>query len=223
MSVGTFHRYSRYTAVYATIYGPCTPCNGSTYGKYIHSLRFTTRVHVQTCTCPLHGRVQHVRAMYTAAYTARTRRVKASYGRVHDLCTREHDRTAVTRPCTGRLNGRVRAVFTARTRPCNGRVHGPCTGLQVYTGTRPLHGNVHSVYGSRTRQCSGRAAYTAAYMAVTRPCKSRVRPCTRTCTGRTRLCMGRVWPCTCYVHDGPCTRPFSVGRVDGEYTAVRWP
>ena len=153
--IGTSHRYSRFLhggvcyrlrAVYTGVYtgGPYTAVPmGSTYTHYDSQPVYTyrpTRAH-DRCT-----------AMYTVAYEPRTTytgcvhshvhdrihglctagRVTAGYGRVHDPCTRIN---GVTLPCTGRVNGRVRAVYTARTRPCNGRAYGPC---KVCMCTRPL-------------------------------------------------------------------------------------
>jgi len=124
------------------------------------------------------------------------------------------------RPCTclfqgrvragyGRVDGRVRAVYTAVSGRVHGRVHGryrsvcePCTRA-LYTAVYPaVFGHVlgwyTSVYAYTPR--NGRVhVYTAVTRLYTRPCNGGVRPCTR--------------PCTCRVHDGPCT-----GQADGPCT-----
>jgi len=101
------------------------------------------------------------RPMYKAVYAPCTRRAKAVYGTQTRSCTRPVYGRCIrpctwavsttvhtcTRPCTGRVDSRVRAVYTARvytarvtvytavyaTMCVHGRVHGPYTA--VYTKT----------------------------------------------------------------------------------------
>jgi len=167
MSVGTSHRYCRYTAavtqpsirpctghVHGCLHGPCRrpctwavhtartrpytrPSNGSTYGKYIHSLWFTARVGYTYTRA--HG-------CYTAVYMV-------AYG----PCT----------TCTGHVHGRVKAGYT--------------TGVHEYPSVTRT-----SIYG--------RVQVHRRNTAVYRPFSARVyvHTCTRPCTGRVGLCKG---PC----------------------------
>jgi len=142
-----------------------------------------------------------IQAVYTAKYTARTRRCTRSYTRVHG------PHTTATRPYTcrehsrvhGLVHGRLRAVHTAikgRTRPVHG-VYEQCTCLHGRVRTRPVYTAV-CVYGPCTRPCTWpvnglvhrrvHGPYTALYPA-------RTRLCTWSChvyTTRTGLLHGRV-------------------------------
>jgi len=236
--------YGRARAVY--VYRQCRrvymPCTRPVYTGRVHdSVRalYTAvfgRVHgaytavymagYTTCTRPLHGRVL---AVYTAVYGPCT------HGRVHGRRFR---------PSTWRIHGRVRVLsasvhgrvpactqravymYVARTRPRNGRVHGR-VGLPAMYTTGRVPGRLH---GSCTRTCM--------YWPCTRLCKRRVHGCvTAVYThvyGRVTAVLhgGREWalytaaygrfgpctrPCTCRVHDRPCTRsvtrPVCMARV----------
>jgi len=172
---------------------------------------YTARVHLYTCTRPCAGRVLavsarvngRVRAVYTTArvhvytYTAVNGPcTRPCMGRVNPCtrpCTCRLDDGPCTRrfpPCTGRVHGRVMAVYTAR--------------VHVYTCTRSSSGRERAVYGS----CRGRVG------PCTRSCTCRIhdRPCVRGCVYGpcTRRC---TRPCTGRAH-GPCT-PLCTGRVEG--------
>ena len=158
--------------------------------------------------------------MYTAAYTTGT---FTRLCHVHGLSTVVHTTrvnvyTAITPPCTRR----ARDVYTAVTRPCTGRVHGrvwavhtACVHDCVQAVCMAVFSRVHGAYTTST------PPFSAVYLAHTRPCNC---PCTwplhghehgprtQTCT-RLLLaphCGGQQYyvtrPCTCGVHDGPCTR-----------------
>jgi len=97
-------------------------------------------------------------------------------------------------PCTSRVHGRVRAVYTAVTLPCTRAVYTACTRqstrscIRLCTGavsmavygpcTRPrINGHLHGRYGPCTRplQHHVRVGNTAVYRPCTRPYP---RPCT---------------------------------------------
>jgi len=124
--------------------------------------RSCTRVH-GLYTAAIHGPVRAVNtAEYTAVYRPCTRFIN---GRVQGLYT------AVTRPCTCREDGRVRAMNTAVYRLCTQ----PFTGrIQCRVHTRRVYTAVY-VYGPRTRLVHGR-----------------VRGRVHMCTARRRPLHGRV-------------------------------
>ena len=146
------------------------------------------------------GRVPgHVRAVYTCRRPC-TVCVQVYTGRIHTRPCRVHDHLhgrvstvfgpctrlcirAVytgTQPCAGRLQGRVRAVYTTVStrggvhtrRPCvlphgrvqgdvHGRVHGPYVhGLDTLSSTRPVYtwcnGRVHGPYTAVKTACTRR-------------------------------------------------------------------
>ena len=141
-----------------------------------------------------------IQAVYTAKYTARTRRCARSYTLVHGPYTtatrpytcREHSRVH------GRVHCRLRAVYTAITRPYTARTRRVRT---VHMSARPC------TYTARVHGCVCiRPVYTAVYMA-------RKRPCTQTCT----------WPVHGLIPGAYTAVYMVVSRVHDPYRAVTRP
>ena len=170
------------------------------------------------CTRSQTARYGRVRPI-TAVYTARSYAVHGSvYGRVRRPLdgrpTRAYVYTAVKRPCTRHIHGRVHGQYTAvYTGHVHGRVHGPSCTWQV-----GLSGHVHVPRRPCTRPCN---------VSCIRPCTSRIASCTRQYTGRVH---GRFRACTPAVYTavfGHLHSAYTAGvhgrvtaRVLGRYTAV---
>jgi len=133
---------------------------------YTACTRPRTRPFSRPRSRPVHGRDDRVRVGYTctrsvyeAVYTAHTRPYTHVHGpymamdtaRVH-CCVLGHVHgtyTAVQRPYTGRVHGRLRAMYSAVYMD---RVHRrPCRPIRA----AHVHGRAH-VYTDRSRPCNGR-------------------------------------------------------------------
>ena len=84
--------------------------------------------------------------MYTALARRCTRSVHLVNGRVHATYNAVHTgrkdgRVHGTRPCTGRVHGRVRAAYMAVIGSRTDHVRGPCTA--VYSLYTAVGGRVH--------------------------------------------------------------------------------
>ena len=207
------HVHGLYTALYSCIRAvytsrihtrPCTRlCTGHVHGPYTHTAVYT--VHTRPSTRPRlrhNGRVRTVYTAYTAVYTVR---VHGAYTRPSTWsCTRRCTRAV----STGRVHGRVRAVYTcAVCTTVDTAVCMPCTGMYatVYTGRIHRRPCTRAVYIH-----SGVNGCVQAFTARTRPYNSRLHgPCMDRVHGRVRIrpvymaCTRRIH---CHRH-GPCRQP----------------
>ena len=134
-------------------------------------------VHGRLCTTRLvHSSVVHGRlvdttaytAMFTAAFTARTRPLRPCTGRLHLYTDRVHSRVRLYRVMYS-------AVFTTRTRPCKRSrtcAHGPHTAMDT---ARTRHvcgdvlGRVHGTYTPSVCPCQFSVSMPVSYTHLTLP------------------------------------------------------
>jgi len=180
---------------------PCSrPVNTSSPAKTVRTRPYNGRAVYTARTRPCMGRAYgpSTPPMYMTVYGPSAWTSSAVYMErtrpVHGTCTR---------PCTGRVHGRLRAVHTAvyttRIRP----------RTRVYVYTAVLHGRVRAIYTAENGRLHG--CTRPCNVSCIRQCTGRIGSCTRQSTGRV---LGRFRPCTLAVY----TAVF--GRLHSAYTAV---